>query len=156
MLLICLTLSGLLVIITSTVHFAGLVGLSRLLHRSRVHPGDLTTLTGQGASIVSIVVTLFLLHAIEIWIYALTYLLLGAFQGLEAALYFSTSTFTTAGFGDVYLTPPWRMLSAAESANGFLLIGWSTAFLVSVSARVRAFEADISRDRDNAAHDCAP
>jgi hypothetical protein len=35
------------------------------------------------------------------------------------------------------------MLSAAESANGFLLIGWSTAFLVSVSARVRAFQAEI-------------
>ena len=37
------------------------------------------------------------------------------------------------------------MLSAAESANGFLLIGWSTAFLVAVTGRLRVFEADIER-----------
>ena len=86
-----------------------------------------------------------MLHTIQIWLYALTYLALGQFDAVEPALYFSTSTFTTVGFGDLILTEDWRMLAAAESANGFLLIGWSTAFLVAVSARVRMFEAEIEQ-----------
>jgi hypothetical protein len=74
--------------------------------------------------------------------------MIGQFDTLEPALYFATSTFTTVGFGEIVLTPEWRMLSAAESANGFLLIGWSTAFLVSISARVRMFEAEVDRGDD--------
>lgn len=132
-----------LFVATSLIHLSGLVGLSVLLRRRGVHPANLTTMTGQGLAIIFIVVLLFLLHSVQIWIYALVYLALGQFADVESALYFSTSTFTTVGFGDVYLDRPWRMLSAAESANGFLLIGWSTAFLVSVSAKVRAFQAEI-------------
>lgn len=143
LLLANLALALVLFVATSLMHLVGLVGLSVLLRRRGVHPANLTTMTGQGLSIVFIVVLLFLLHAAQIWLYALVYLALGEFQDVESALYFSTSTFTTVGFGDVYLDRPWRMLSAAESANGFLLIGWSTAFLVSVSARVRAFQAEI-------------
>lgn len=144
MLIANLMLALALFVATSLIHLGGLVGLSVLLRRRGVHPANLTTMTGQGLSIIFIVVLLFLLHAAEIWLYALVYLWLGQFGDMESALYFSTSTFTTVGFGDVYLDRPWRMLSAAESANGFLLIGWSTAFLVSVSAKVRAFQAEIA------------
>jgi len=113
------------VVCTFGLHFIGLVLLSRSMRRLGLHPDSV-----------------FVLHSIEIWMYALTYLGIGALSGLETALYYSTSAFTTVGFGDVELTKDWRMLGAVESMNGFLLIGWSTAFLVSVSARVRVFEAD--------------
>ena len=36
----------------------------------------------------------------------------------------------------------WRILGALESFNGFLLIGWSTAFMVSVISRIRTMEMD--------------
>ena len=49
-------------------------------------------------------------------------------------------------FGDVVLGPDWRLFSAIESANGFLLIGWSTAFLVAVTARLRIVEAEMEGD----------
>ena len=115
------------------------------MRRRKIHPVNLTTLVGQGASIIFVVMALLFLHSIEIWIYALAYLALGEFGGsVEEALYFSTTAFTTAGIGDVLLSPEWRMLGAAETANGFLLIGWSTAFLVAVSARLRAFSDDIT------------
>jgi len=154
MLVIELLFAACLALATSTVHFAGLVGLSAFLRKRRVHPINLQTLIGQGASILTVVMALMVLHAIEIWIYALTYLALGEFGGsMEEALYFSTTAFTTAGIGDVLLSPEWRMLGAAETANGFLLIGWSTAFLVSLTARVRAFEADVERLEDNEPHD---
>ena len=137
-----------MVVLTFTIHFVGLVALSAILRQRHVHPVNLTSIVGQGASILFVVISLFGLHSIEIWTYAFAYLALGQFSGLEPALYFSTSAFTTVGFGDLVLSDEWRMLGAAEAANGFLLIGWSTAFLVAVTARVRAFEASIEKLED--------
>lgn len=138
-----LFVATILVAVTFSIHFVGLVGLTAVLRRRGVHPHNLTTTLGQGASILVVAFGLFALHSIQIWIYAFAYIFLGEFSRLETAVYFSTACFTTVGFGDVILSHDWRMLSAAEAANGFLLIGWSTAFFVSVSARVRAFEARI-------------
>lgn len=147
-----LILSAFLVAITSAVHFAGLVGLSWVMRRGFMrHPERMAGTVWQGFTIVGIVLGLFGLHAIQIWIYAIVYLLLGQFESVEAALYFSTTTFTTVGYGDVYLETSWRMLAAAESANGFLMIGWSTAFLVSLTSRIRSFESEFEagfRDDD--------
>jgi hypothetical protein len=145
MLWLNLIVAGVMVVLTFTIHFMGLVGLSAVLRQRGVHPVNLKSVFAQGASILFVVISLFALHSIQIWAYAFVYLALGQFEGIEPALYFSTSTFTTVGFGDVLPHDDWRMLGAAEGANGFLLIGWSTAFLVAVTARVRAFEADIER-----------
>lgn len=146
LLLANLSLAGLLVAITCVVQFAGLVGLSWVLRRRFMRvPDEIIGIASQGMTIVLIVMGLFMLHAVQIWIYALVYLLLGELGTLEAALYFSATTFTTVGYGDVILNPDWRMFAAAESANGFLLLGWSTAFLVSVTTRVRVFEAEVER-----------
>ena len=141
-----LLLASLLVLITFALHFFGLVGLTWFMrHRMQQHAGRLSSVAWQGAAILFVVLSLFALHSVQIWIYALTYLALGQFDAVDTALYFSTSTFTTVGFGDIVLASDWRMLAAAESANGFLLIGWSTAFLVSVTSRLRLFEAEIER-----------
>ena len=137
-------IAGILVTITVIMHFIGLVGLSWFLQRRwREHRKRLSSMFWQGLSIVVTVLGLFALHFLQIWVYAVAYIILGEFHSVEEALYFSTSTFTTVGFGDLVLDERWRLLSAAESANGFLLIGWSTAFLVSLTSRVRAFEIDI-------------
>lgn len=59
----------------------------------------------------------------------------------ETALYFSTATFSTLGFGDVVLAKNWRLFGSFEGVNGFLLIGWSTAYLISASMRHGPFRA---------------
>ncbi|MEZ5985097.1 MAG: ion channel [Hyphomonas sp.] len=142
-----LAVATLMVAITFAIHFAGLVGLTALLRqRSREFQRRTSSLgetLGQGLGILIVVFSLFALHSLEIWLYAFAYLLVGELHQMETAVYFSTSTFTTVGFGDVILSHKWRMLGVAESMNGFLLISWSTAFLVSLTARVRAFEAKI-------------
>lgn len=143
MLVLNLGVAACMVALTFAIHFAGLVGLTALLRRRGRHFRDRDTTIGQGIGILVIVFSLFALHSAEIWLYAFAYMLLGELQHVETALYFSTSTFTTVGFGDVILSHKWRMLGVAESMNGFLLISWSTAFLVSLTARVRAFEATI-------------
>jgi len=149
MLLANLAVAALLVAITCMIHLAGLVGIMALVRERGRSYRRARSPAKEGAAILFIVFALFALHSIQIWVYAIAYLLLGEFGDLYTAVYFSTSSFTTVGFGDVTITDEWRMLGAAEGANGFLLIGWSTAFLVSLTGRVRAFEAEIEKMDDD-------
>lgn len=137
MLFLNLTIGLPLVILTVMIHFVGLVGLSSLLnHKWKDNPNRVESTLWQGFSVVVIVNGLFALHLVQVLLYALVYLGLGEFNTLEEAFYFSISTFTTVGFGDIVLEQKWRVLAGIESAIGFLLIGWSTAFLVSVTGRI--------------------
>ena len=82
------------------------------------------------------VLMVFLAHIIEIWVWALFYLGVEAMPTLEAALYFATSSFTTVGFGDVVLDEKWRLISSFQSDNGFILFGWSTAFIFEIMSKL--------------------
>ena len=75
-------------------------------------------------------------HIIEIWIWAGFYFFIEEIPTFETALYFSTSSFTTVGYGDVTLSEEWRLLSSLESANGMILFGWSTAFIFAIVHRI--------------------
>lgn len=88
---------------------------------------------------------MFLLHALEIWLWAALYLMLDAFPDLEHALYFSTSTYVTIGYGDVVLPVGSRILGVIEGANGIILIGWSTAFFFSIVDRLKLLERDLQK-----------
>jgi voltage-gated potassium channel Kch len=137
-----LVLATLMVGLTVVIHFAGLLALMWLLrargHRFRAHESAI----GQGAAIVFVVLGLVVIHTVEIWLYGVVYFALGALPDFEAALYFSTTSFTTIGYGDVVLEKRWRLFGAVEGANGLLLFGWSTAFLIAVTARMRTLEHD--------------
>jgi hypothetical protein len=74
----------------------------------------------------------FLSHVVQIWLWAVVYLVVGEFHALEPALYFSTVVFTTLGFGDILVSPEWRLMASCEAAAGLLLFGLSTAFLFEV------------------------
>ena len=132
--------------LTTVMHLAGITGLIAMLRAGRDRAGPRPPVWRQFAALLFVVFCLFGLHTIEVWSYGAFYMAVGAFDTFEEALYFSTSTFTTVGFGDVVLGPDWRLFSAIESANGFLLIGWSTAFLVAVTARLRIVEAEMEGD----------
>ncbi|MGZ5911641.1 MAG: potassium channel family protein [Reyranella sp.] len=137
-----LALATLMVGLTVIIHFSGLLVLMWVLrargHRFRAHESAV----GQGAAIVFVVLGLVAIHTIEIWLYGVVYLSLDALPDFESALYFSTTSFTTIGYGDVVLERSWRLFGAVEGANGLLLFGWSTAFLIAVTARMRILEHD--------------
>lgn len=84
-------------------------------------------------------------HIIQIWLWAVFYMGVTEFESFEEALYFSTSTFTTVGYGDVVLDKSWRLIGSFQSANGFILFGWSTAFIFKVMSKL--YETDILRKR---------
>jgi len=83
------------------------------------------------------VLFILLAHTVEVWIWAVVLMATGAVAGLEPAVYFSLVSFTTLGFGDITLSTEWRLMSALIGANGFLLFGWSTAYMVELIRRSR-------------------
>jgi hypothetical protein len=137
-----LFLSTLMVTLTVVVHFAGLMGLLWILRSQAQALHAHRSWARQAAAIVFVVLGLMLMLTIEVWLYAVAFLLVGAQHDLETAIYFSTSSFTTLGYGDVVLDRRWRLMGAIEGANGLLLFGWSTAFLISITSRLRVLEHD--------------
>ncbi|GGE34705.1 hypothetical protein GCM10011367_06330 [Marinicauda pacifica] len=140
MLAIPLAISTALVVITVAIHMAGLAALIGVMRARADHIQPFRNAWRQVGMILLVILALFLIHTIQIWIWAAVYVWLDAFDTFEAALYYSTSSFTTVGYGDLVPDQRWRILGAIESANGFLLLGWSTAFLISVVSRLRSIE----------------
>ena len=134
-----LILATVMVAVTVSVHYGGLVTLLGLL-RNRPRRTANRPLVLQGSAVLFVVLSLMLLHAVEIWLYAGLYRIAGAIPDLETALYFSTASFTTIGYGDVVLGPDWRLIGAIEGANGLLLFGWSTAFLTTTTSQLSTLD----------------
>jgi hypothetical protein len=135
-----LAAATLMVAVTTLVHFFGLLILTSLMSgaHTRLRPHEATW--RQAGMILLVVFGIFALHTVQVWCYAVLYRLLGEFTTFEQALYFSTVSFSTLGLGDLTLSVNWRVLGAIEAMNGLVLIAWSTAFLMSVTTRLRLLE----------------
>jgi Ion channel len=68
-------------------------------------------------------------HLIEIALWAVLFVICGEFRELGTAYYHSAVNYTTLGYGDLIMTPSWRLLGPLEAANGMLMFGVSTAVI---------------------------
>ncbi len=141
-----LMLATLVVGTTVIVHLVGLAILLAVLRRYRRAERRVLIVLLNGAAILVAAFGLFALHSVEIWIWAGVFQWLGAFADFEHALYFSTSTYVTIGYGDIVLPPGLRILGAIEGASGIILIGWSTAFFFSIVDRMKLLERHFDGD----------
>lgn len=123
-------LVGLTVVIQAAFMLAGL----RVIENLRTHERKFTH---QHATLIIVLFVLFMFFAVvvDVWIWAAVYLATGAIEAFEEALYFSTTTFTTLGYGDVVLGREWRLLASFEAANGLIIFGWMTALVIAVIQR---------------------
>lgn len=138
--LIQLILATAMALVTVAIHLTGLALLLRSLRSGHVLVRPLRE--APLAILLVATVTIFAIHSVEIWLYAFLYLLLGALPHFEVALYFSTVTYSSVGYGDVLLPDRWRILGSIEGATGIIMLGWSTAFLVSLLAQLRLLTHD--------------
>ena len=133
-----LALGTIVIALTVVIHTFGLIGvthfMSWLVNRFRMHGRRSRIL-----AMITVVFGLFGVMTVEIWVWAVAFDLVGAFENFAASLYFSTVTFSTLGYGDVVPVGEWRLFAALEGINGFLLIGWSTAYLIAASTRIGPF-----------------
>jgi len=98
------------------------VALRRKMNASPSRAGDVRLLS-------MVMVVMLIGNYVQMALWAALFLLLGEFNDFTTALYFSGVTFATLGYGDVVLSPQWRLLSPLEAANGILMFGVSTAIM---------------------------
>ena len=130
-----------MVVACVVIHGFGLFGLNRALQTELAieRLKHINPLSPRGVVFtLVIVIAMLALHGAEIWLFALTYLGLGAIPDLESALYFSTISYSTVGYNDTHVMAEWRLLGAFESILGMLQLGWSTAFFFRMLDRIAA------------------
>ena len=117
------------------VHSSGLVAISRVLHLNDER--SIPTEFGLRATALmgSYGLLLFALHFFEIFLFAMFYHFVGATRSMEEALYYSASSYATLG-ATTHFTEEWRLVGALEALVGFVLIGWSTAFMVRTVTKI--------------------
>ena len=126
-----LLINSLLVGIVVAIHY-------EFLSRAVIHMPKLR-ISGRSRILVGVLISL-CAHMLEIWVFAFGYYLsiniegLGSLSGnfsntLLDCVYFSMTTFTTLGFGDIEPTGDVRFMSGVESLTGLVLITWTASFL---------------------------
>lgn len=86
------------------------------------------------------------LHMLQILLWAVFYRWF-CFPSWESSLYFSTTSYSTVGYGDVVPPQTWRMLGPVESVSGVLMCGLSVSLLFALVTRlVGRYEARLSAE----------
>lgn len=113
------------------VHYEILFRLSALIphlrvkHRFRIVLGVIGGLLAHVAEILLFALAYYFMDRADGWGY-----LQGNFDGsLLDCAYFSFSTFTTLGFGDIEPIGEIRLLTGFEALTGLVLITWTASFL---------------------------
>lgn len=145
MFLILMLVGAVLVSITVVIHAIALDWLMNFMSRARNAVRLNFGKFWKVPMLVMAVLGVFVAHIVQIWIWALFYFSIHALPNFEDCLYFSTSTFTTVGFGDVVLSEKWRLVSSFQAANGFILFGWSTAFIYEIMSKLYENDSPLER-----------
>jgi hypothetical protein len=118
-----------LLVFTVSIHAAFTVAAIHIFGRGRTHHWERHF--ARTVAVSALVLLMFFATLLETLAWAVTYRVVGALPDLESALYFSTVTYTTLGYGDITLGE-WRLLSALQGANGCIAFGWTTALVVAL------------------------
>lgn len=123
-----------MIVSTTLVHFEILQIFERIVPKTSLAHGRI--------SVVFVVLVIFLAHIIAIWLYALCFYLmvqlgLGGLEGSGGLsvqgnsleyLYYSITSYTSLGLGDMFPTGDLRFLTGVEALNGLVLITWSASY----------------------------
>lgn len=137
LLLFCLVASCVL------IHGAGMVAGLVLLNASWRRLEQRFSPISAGWLLTRIVFGLLILHLMQILVWAAVYQWEGCFSDFGTAFYYSTTSYSTVGYGDVIPSDKWRTMGAVEAVIGILMFGWSTGALFSC---VNHMQSAIMRD----------
>lgn len=139
-----LLLGSVMIGLTVAVHALALDRIVRLSRGIEDLSRNLSRRFQKPLSVGGIVLCVFCVHIAVMWLWTLLYLVMGCepLAGFADALYFSTITYTTLGYGDIVLDRSCRMMGGIEAANGFILFGWTSAFIFDVVSRIYRREVE--------------
>jgi hypothetical protein len=114
------------------IHVTGIIFVAEVLVRRRQKIEARVGFAYAAGLLIIVFGAVITLHLSEAVIWAAFYSWNGLFQDFETSLYFSLSSYTTAGYGEVLLPRSWRLLGTIEAISGVLLCGLSAAFLFAI------------------------
>jgi hypothetical protein len=136
--------AGILVALTLCLQCAG---VAVLIRRARVYinraKGGITPFHASVLMVRFMVLTI-ALQFLQVLLWAVFY----RYHGLsswESCFYFSASSYSTVGYGDVSLPQVWRGLGPVESIVGVLMCGMSVSTLLAIATRLVAAETKVTR-----------
>lgn len=86
--------------------------------------------------VVRTILYAFMAHLMEIALWATLFVICGEFPDFTTAYYHSAVNYTSLGYGDIIMSPAWKLLGPLETADGMLLFGVSTAMIFAVIQRL--------------------
>ena len=123
-----LLITGMAVVLAIGVHFTTLLLSTKIIGQFHgAHPG----------SIVLALSLAIIAHLFEILIFAIALHIMLSHGLIEFSIesptfldifYFSGTTYTTVGYGDIVLIDDGRLLAVIESVMGLVLIAWTASF----------------------------
>jgi voltage-gated potassium channel len=131
-----------LVSINVSIHATGMVELFQWVIRRRPRFEKKFGTLDEILLLIRIFAVIISLHLAQICAWAAFYTLWGGLENFEPALYFSIASYTTIGYGDIVLSPEWRVLGGIEGVTGVLMFGWSTGAIFAVVSRLLAFQIE--------------
>lgn len=126
-------LIGLGVVVCTLLIHAGAIIATVNLVRHEVKVGHTGMNFWDDLRIASVALSFTLVaHLIEIAVWAVLFVYCKEFSEFGTAYYHSAVNYTTLGYGDLIMTPSWRLLGPLEAADGMLMFGVSTAIVFTV------------------------
>ena len=113
-------------------------GMAALIEWARAHLPRAVHRYGpwrSGLLMVRLTTLIVCLHMLEILLWAWFYRLY-CFSTWDSAFYFSATSYSTVGYGDLVLPRTWRLVGPIESITGVLMCGLSVTFLFAVVHRL--------------------
>lgn len=112
------------------IHYEALRSISLLIPHLSIPPRT---------KVLVVIAAVFAAHLTEVTVFSLAYFIMGQFPALGRIdghfsstlvdfFYFSITSFTTLGIGDLFPHGGYRIVVGFESLTGFGLIGWSVSF----------------------------
>jgi voltage-gated potassium channel len=123
-------------------------GMAVLIHWARAYfaRGIMTQRVWHTAVLmIRFTIMTILLHLLQILLWTAFYRV-RCFRSWESCLYFSATSYSTVGYGDVVLPPVWRLLGPVEAIMGVLMCGISVSVLFAIATRLIGNEAQLPTD----------
>ena len=121
---------------TIVVHVLPLGATVTIVRREKKLGLEGVSFWGDFATVALIIEVALVAHLVEMALWAAVFMICGEFHDFGTAYYHSAVNYTTLGYGDLLMSPKWRLLGPLEGADGILMFGVSTAMIFTLILRL--------------------